>query len=153
MKKKQQKEMTSQINNSLKFYGEPPLFLILSFLVGGLIIFLPWLGLFLAGGILVKIILLVMLVFIISFVLKNTIFYVVFREKDILLRKISGEKIISYNEILDLRYNKEGFIPLEVVKVRSKKNKKKLFHFFVSKNNRKTFARYIEEKGFKIFEK
>lgn len=121
-----------------------PVIFVISFLIFG--------AFFISGNWIVKIFMVLLPLLFIYLILKNSIVYVkFFTDKICVKRPIGGEKMYSFDQISHFVFNREGFIPLDVIVAKRMPDKKKAFHFWCPKSDLKELETILEQNNKKIF--
>lgn len=134
------------------YFRTIPLFL--SLIIWSIILiisFLIFAAFFVAGNWIVKIITIVLPLIFLYLILKKSVVSVKVYPDRIYVKRPLSEQIYSYDEISHFVFNREGFIPFDIIVAKSSPNKKKIFHFWCPKSNLRELEILFKQNNKKIF--
>ena len=146
--------MTQKDNSEARFTfrGAPLFMLILTWppiiLIAGLI----FAAFFVQGNWFVKAVCVILPVLIGYFILKKGILYVKFTDQNILVKRpIGSVEVYDFDDVDYFIFNREGFLPYDVILAKRRKQKKKMFHFYCPLPELDRFKKYLNSFDHKIY--
>lgn len=134
--------------NNLFFRGAPIILTIFAYVISIIGIGFPIISLIIYFNIYGKLIMILLSILLMVYILRKSIISVTFEEDYVLVVKPLRRKRVNYQEIDNIRENKEGFLSLTLIVFSLKDDSK--FYLFCPQKSRSNLDYFLRSKNLKI---